>query len=72
MVVEQPAAEECTAVPLKICRGGKVQALQVRLAQEDGLGTCRLVHWCGAQLQVWAAPVSCDQTALESFRARSR
>lgn len=26
--------------------------VEVRLGQEDGLGTNRIVHWCGAQLQV--------------------
>lgn len=39
-------------VALGICREGKVMSVQVALACEDGLGTARIVHWCGAQLQV--------------------
>ena len=42
-------------VPLRIFRGGEVLELGVRLGLEDGLGTDRLVHWCGAQLQVGGA-----------------
>jgi hypothetical protein len=34
-----------------IFRGGQVVELGVQLGVEDGLGTGRLVHWCGAQLQ---------------------
>eukprot|EP00775_Hariotina_reticulata_P006275 gene6275-6514_t len=32
-------------------RGGAVLDVTVQLGQEDSLGTDRLVHWCGAQLQ---------------------
>lgn len=39
------------AVPLTIFRNGEVSEVSVRLGLEDGLGTDRLVHWCGAQLQ---------------------
>ncbi|EIE24624.1 DegP-type protease [Coccomyxa subellipsoidea C-169] len=38
-------------VALKVCREGKVVSVQVPLAREDGLGTARIVHWAGAQLQ---------------------
>ena len=40
------------AVPLTILHNGQVEDVVVHLAEEDGLGTDRLVHWCGAQLQV--------------------
>ena len=46
------AADASAEVQLKICRAGKVQRVSVRLAQDCGLGTQRLVHWCGAQFQV--------------------
>ncbi|PNW85316.1 hypothetical protein CHLRE_03g180650v5 [Chlamydomonas reinhardtii] len=36
---------------LTIYRSGAVQDVEVVLGQEDGMGTGRLVHWCGAQLQ---------------------
>ncbi|KXZ56802.1 hypothetical protein GPECTOR_1g722 [Gonium pectorale] len=36
---------------LTIYRSGCVQDVEVVLGQEDGMGTGRLVHWCGAQLQ---------------------
>ncbi|KAI3430723.1 hypothetical protein D9Q98_005309 [Chlorella vulgaris] len=39
------------SLSLTIFRDGEVQEVAVRLGQEDGLGTDRLVHWCGAQLQ---------------------
>lgn len=39
-------------VQLKICRDGKVQKVAIQLAQDHGLGTRHLVHWCGAQFQV--------------------
>lgn len=45
--------EAATEVQLKICRDGKVQKVAIQLAQDHGLGTRRLVHWCGAQFQVW-------------------
>jgi len=31
--------------------GGRIEDVSVRLGLEDGLGTDRVVHWCGAQLQ---------------------
>jgi len=39
------------ALPLTIFRGGAVLPAAVRLGREDGIGTRRLVHFCGAQLQ---------------------
>lgn len=42
-------------VALKICRGGRVQKVAIKVAQDHGLGTRRLVHWCGAQFQVRAS-----------------
>ena len=44
-------SEEAAALPLTIFRGGHVISVSVLLGQEDGLGTDRLVQWCGAQLQ---------------------
>jgi S1-C subfamily serine protease len=38
-------------LPLTIFRGGEVLNVSVNLGIEDGLGTDRLVHWAGAQLQ---------------------
>ena len=38
-------------LPLTIFRGGDVLDVTVNLGVEDGLGTDRLVHWAGAQLQ---------------------
>lgn len=45
------AAGSAVEVPLRIFRGGEVLEVGVQLGLEDGLGTDRLVHWCGAQLQ---------------------
>ena len=45
-------ADAATEVLLKICREGRVQKVAIQLAQDHGLGTRRLVHWCGAQFQV--------------------
>lgn len=39
------------SVTLTVFRGGEIHRVEVRLGEEDGLGTDRLVHWCGAQLQ---------------------
>ena len=39
-------------VSVTICRGSAVQDVAVQLGSEDGLGTCRLIHWCGAMFQV--------------------
>ena len=52
---EAPVADE---VALRVCRQGRVLAVTVRLAHEDGMGTSRLVHWCGAQIQVRAPLVT--------------
>ena len=46
------SADAATDVQLKICRDGKVQKVVINLAEDHGLGTRRLVHWCGAQFQV--------------------
>ncbi len=44
----RPASVTCT-----IFRGGRVFDVSVRLGEEAGLGgTARIMHWCGAQLQV--------------------
>ena len=43
--------------PLPCCPTG---ATACRLGQEDGLGTNRLMHWCGAQLQVCGAALCCS------------
>lgn len=42
-------------VTLRVCREGRALSVDVRLARENGLGTARLVHWCGAQIQVRGA-----------------
>ena len=39
-------------VSLTIFRAPVVEEVRVQLGSEDGLGTCRLVHWCGALFQV--------------------
>lgn len=39
-------------VALTIFRAPRVEEVGVQLGREDGLGTCRLIHWCGAMLQV--------------------
>eukprot|EP00798_Chlamydomonas_sp_ICE-L_P008047 gene8047-1281_t len=36
---------------LTIFRGGNIEDVDLRLGTEDGIGTNRIVHWCGAQLQ---------------------
>lgn len=40
------------AISLTIYRDAAVKSVSVQLGLEDGLGTRRLVHWCGALLQV--------------------
>ncbi|KAK9816755.1 hypothetical protein WJX72_004724 [[Myrmecia] bisecta] len=45
------AMQALPAIPLTICRNARVEEVSVRLGLECGLGTDRLVHWCGAQLQ---------------------
>lgn len=39
------------SIHLTIYRAGAVLDVEVVLGREDGMGTGRLVHWCGAQLQ---------------------
>lgn len=39
-------------VMLTIFREGAIHEFCVRLGKEDGMGTRRIVHWCGAQIQV--------------------
>lgn len=39
-------------VALTIFRPPRVEEVRVQLGREDGLGTCRLIHWCGAMFQV--------------------
>lgn len=39
-------------VSVTICRGAVVEEVEVQLGSEDGLGTSRLIHWCGAMFQV--------------------
>eukprot|EP00878_Enallax_costatus_P023515 GHUV01025015.1.p1 GENE.GHUV01025015.1~~GHUV01025015.1.p1 ORF type:complete len:255 (+),score=89.18 GHUV01025015.1:24-767(+) len=48
---EQRQQQQLPAVDLTVFRGKDVLGLTVQLGQEDSLGTDRLVHWCGAQLQ---------------------
>ncbi len=38
-------------VSVTLFRAGHIMEVEVQLGQEDGMGTGRLVHWCGAQLQ---------------------
>lgn len=40
------------AMPITLFRGGQVLQAVVTLGQEGSMGTDRIVHWCGAQLQV--------------------
>lgn len=40
------------SVAVTVFRGAAVEVVRVQLGLEDGLGTRRLVHWCGALLQV--------------------
>ena len=43
---------EMPQVALTIFRAPQVEEVRVQLGREDGLGTCRLIHWCGAMFQV--------------------
>ena len=45
------AADAGASVALTIFRSGAVQEVELRPGVEDGMGTDRLLHWCGAQLQ---------------------
>ena len=48
----QQGAVAMAQVSVTICRGAVVEEVEVQLGSEDGLGTCRLIHWCGAMFQV--------------------
>ena len=53
--LQAEAQHDAVAMPsvsVTICRGSAVQDVEVQLGREDGLGTCRLIHWCGAMFQV--------------------
>lgn len=45
----EPAAGP--SLRLTIYRSGAIQNVDLQLGVDDGLGTSRLLHWCGAQLQ---------------------
>ena len=51
-MASQQGAVTMPQVSVTICRGSVVQELEVQLGSESGLGTCRLIHWCGAMFQV--------------------
>lgn len=40
------------SVMLTVFRASAVFEIRVLLGKEDGMGTGRIVHWCGAQIQV--------------------
>lgn len=44
----QPTSDR---VLLTVCRGGEVMDVSLCPGSENGMGTHRIVHWCGAQLQ---------------------
>ncbi len=48
----QEGCLEMPQVALTIFRAPRVEEVRVQLGREDGLGTCRLIHWCGAMFQV--------------------
>lgn len=48
----QQGSAEMPQVALTIFRAPRVEEVRVQLGREDGLGTCRLIHWCGAMFQV--------------------
>ncbi len=48
----QEGSLEMPQVALTIFRAPRVEEVRVQLGREDGLGTCRLIHWCGAMFQV--------------------
>ena len=52
LVESQQKAAAMPRVSVTICRGSAVEEVEVQLGSEDGLGTCRLIHWCGAMFQV--------------------
>ncbi|GFR40978.1 hypothetical protein Agub_g1643, partial [Astrephomene gubernaculifera] len=47
----QGCGPQAPSMTLTIYRSGSVMDVEVVLGREDGMGTGRLVHWCGAQLQ---------------------
>jgi hypothetical protein len=48
---QQQQQQQSPCVEVTLFRSGAVLDVTVKLGQEDSLGTDRLVHWCGAQLQ---------------------
>lgn len=52
------------SVVLTVFRASAVQEICVRLGREDGMGTGRIVHWCGAQIQVGTRVPGDDKTLL--------
>ena len=48
----QQGAVAMPQVSVTICRGAVVEEVEVQLGSEDGMGTSRLIHWCGAMFQV--------------------
>ena len=65
-------ADASAEVQLKICRAGRVQRVSVRLAQDCGLGTQRLVHWCGAQFQVRGPCISPLHSFIQDLARRDQ
>ncbi|KAL3161156.1 hypothetical protein ABBQ38_009527 [Trebouxia sp. C0009 RCD-2024] len=57
LVESQQNAAAMPRVSVTICRGSAVEEVEVQLGSEDGLGTCRLIHWCGAMFQAPHRPV---------------
>jgi hypothetical protein len=43
----------CGSLDLTIFRDHQITDIPVQLGHETGRGTEHMVHWCGAQLQVW-------------------
>ena len=53
------------SVSLTIFRAPSLEEVNVRLGSEDGLGTCRLIHWCGAMFQVgWGLGLLLDCSSM--------
>ncbi len=48
----QHSGQHAGGLLVTLCRDGVVLQVHVLPGREDGLGTRRLVHWCGAQVQV--------------------
>lgn len=49
---DQVSNPQAPVVMLTIFRQGAIHKFCVKLGKEDGMGTRRIVHWCGAQIQV--------------------